>query len=433
MNRPALLAIAAGVWLAIGAGLLVGALGSARAQPPRTREVNERLLADELVRDEPRRLREMIRGESGTDPTSPAGKALIEKAAKWYTHRLTWVEHQESVAEGAVRKPLNVMQEAFEQILDPLRLPQGQTQLNKIQQAYMDEMAKQMVVHLQDVLNNRRVIARVNAGRLLARLAEAGREEAIDVCLEILKDAEQHPAVKLYALRALKEWFDLTHRPNPVVHKREKETACTLALIDFLSRSPELPADLSLPEAQALLWVRREGVRALALTRSPAVVNKEKKIEGPTALVLLRYLRKDGIKPEPRLDEQLEAAIGICRMQTKLFVDYQADYALHHVGHFIVDWVTAYDADRQTNDAKSRLWRVEAERLNQALRDLAVVNAAAKQLHDRVDPILKDVAGRRVANPTPLKTWLEQNPPKNTTVYKGVADAKVREPDLGEN
>src|SRR5262249_41520165 len=113
--------------------------------------------------------------------------------------------------------------------------------------------------------------------------------------------------------------------------------------------------------------LRREAIKALALTRHPAVVNpQDKALQSRTAVVLLRVLMKDGFAPEPRLDERAEAAIGVGYLQGKLYESYQPDYAAHYVGWFLVDLANQYQEEKQ--DQKRRFpYRHLAARLSEAL------------------------------------------------------------------
>src|SRR5262249_53004842 len=112
--------------------------------------------------------------------------------------------------------------------------------------------------------------------------------------------------------------------------------------------------------------------RTLAQCRYPAVVDDKKKtVAGKPALALLRVARKDGVQPEPRWDEQVEAAIGLALMQAKLNDTYQPDYAAQYIGAVIVEFASAYNDAR--NEDKG--WKFYSARLSEALdamgRDVA--------------------------------------------------------------
>ena len=45
------------------------------------------------------------------------------------------------------------------------------------------------------------------------------------------------------------------------------------------------------------------------------------------------------MSPEPRLDEQVEAAIGLCGLRPDSKGDYQPAFAVYHVGAFVRDFL----------------------------------------------------------------------------------------------
>src|SRR5207245_6187826 len=137
----------------------------------------------------------------------------------------------------------------------------------------------------------------------------------------------------------LKDFLSSGRGESPFTDK-EREARVTTALLEYLARKPTLPKDAPPDELAAVNYVRAEAVAALGQTIYPAVsklVEKKTRLERPTALVLLRVLRKDGIEPEPSLAEQVEAAVGICQLHSKELEQYNADYAAYHIGRFIVE------------------------------------------------------------------------------------------------
>ena len=155
---------------------------------------------------------------------------------------------------------------------------------------------------------------------------------------------------------------------------------------------------------------------------------KAKDGEGRTALLLLRYLRKDGITPEPSLAEQVEAAIGICQLRPALDKDYQADYAAHHLGAVIVDFAN--------QNARGGLlpWKLSAARLNIALDQFkaSAANLPAKsaeyvnQVVDRSKAVLKPIEVAQEANPLGLDTWLRSTTPPRGSVYGSLKDSVIK-------
>ena len=50
-------------------------------------------------------------------------------------------------------------------------------------------------------------------------------------------------------------------------------------------------------------------------------------------------------QPAPRLDEQVEAGIGLARMQAKLSPDYQPAYAAEQIARFVVKFAERYQVE----------------------------------------------------------------------------------------
>jgi hypothetical protein len=437
----------AGVCLTGSLCVALAVLDEARGQQktPRGGGGGERLIPEkdfDKERDE-FKLFQSLRG--GDPPVSATNKATIDRGAQWYAYRLTHVEyHQDGDATKSATKSMHdVVREALQQIVDPRRAtPQ--------QQAFRDEFGKQMTLRLSEVLKNPKPITRVNAGILLARLAETGTEDVVKVCTEVLKNPKEIDAVKHWAAITLKHYFAVKRKANPTLRPgmaiREADAAAVLALLEYVSRPPPFSEGTPKDEVAAYSFVRAEGYRALAESRYPAVVKIEQgkpELLGPTALVLLKVLFQDGVTPEPTVVERIEAAVGVCQMNSKILTGdyYQADYAAWLLGQFIARLAEIYNQERQAVDGKpTEPWKIHAARLAQALSDLQAdvdrtpASGYVKQMLPQALPILKEIeGGRTTPNPASLAAWLGQNPPKNTTVYRGVETAVVKTGEKTEN
>src|SRR5207247_319646 len=93
-------------------------------------------------------------------------------------------------------------------------------------------------------------------------------------------------AVKLWALRGLRELFAQGGPDKSIFKKQDLEVQSIGALHRFIKRPPP-PAATPKDELEAFRFVRREAIHALANTRFPVVPNS-KPGEGQTALLLLR-------------------------------------------------------------------------------------------------------------------------------------------------
>src|SRR5262249_4618726 len=195
--------------------------------------------------------------------------------------------------------------------------------------------------HLKEVLPNPKPIAGMNAARILAKMGAVGEEEVTDTLADLVKDPKANPGSRYWAARGLQSFFQLAFPApdsEPVLFKdKDREARCILALLTALDfKLPEMPPP-SPEEIEGFRLLRREVIHALGLSRYPAAVDSKGEVKGgKTAQALVRVMHGDGLNPPPRLDEQVEAAIGVCRLQArpskdyKLTHEYRQDVAAHH-------------------------------------------------------------------------------------------------------
>jgi hypothetical protein len=365
----------------------------------------------------------------GDAPYGDEHKETVKVMAKWYSYRLTWPKYQN---EAGMMKRLF---DEYEQEIGTAGSKKPATQ------PFLDAFTKNMVVTTREVLKGdpgarQPAIARINAVRQLAFLAKFGQEEAADVFVEVIKDPDPDmDASRYYAFQGLRDLFAQAQK-TPMKDKA-REARSILALIEFLDKPMTVPPSMSREEVEGLRFLRREATRALALTRYPAVAEeKTKAIQGRTALVLLRIARKNGLVPEPRWDEQVEAAIGLARLQCKLFEDYQPDYAAQQIGGALVDFANVYNQD--DSKEKEKGYKIYAMRFTEALA--AMKTDVTKNIKDKeIVQYVNDMINRAVkvlsaienkastANAAAdLDNWVNNTAPKSASVYKGAADAKLR-------
>jgi hypothetical protein len=377
----------------------------------------QKALDDAYTREQRSIIKELIAGKSEAgkeqDPT-------IDLYAKWYTYRLTWPDVQSKPGEiGSLMTDLDG---------DLFRAAKNRPTT----QAFLQKFASDLVTHAREVLKNRDAIARFNAARVLWQVARYGlaSNEVAATLVEVIQNPAQDLATKWWAFRGLQEVFAPEGKMPPTPLKDQAlQNRVALALLEFLNAKLPLTPGSPEEEVDGLRSLRREAIHALALTQAPAVSDEKGKLAGRTALVLLRVVRKDGFVPEPRWDEQVEAAIGIGWMQPNLYPDYQPDYAAYNAAYAVAELAQHY-----TDEGGDRGWRYYAARLSEAfdhLRDsvkkskdkdlVTYVNEVVKRAGDQ----LKLIETKGTVNAADFNDWLQNHPPKNDTVYKGVADAKV--------
>jgi hypothetical protein len=365
-----------------------------------------------------------------TDPSvqeTRRNRALVRKAARWYVYRLTWTEY-ENAADG--RGFNDLFREVSEQlpVLNPGR------PFSENQQAFLGEFCNQLLASIEEILPGQKVIVRVNAARILARIGEAGQESVADALLRVLEDPAESEAVKLYALRGLKHLFARHSFERPVFRDSSREHRSILALLAYLKQTPATTPASTTEELDGIRYVRREAVRALALVRYPALPG-DNQADGMVALALLQFVQGKEVRPEPSLSERVEAAIGLCQLDPSLCPDYQPDHIAFQLGRFVV--VLAEQHNRQEQLIGSDLglpWQMSAARLLEAMGRMAenTDDLSQRQLAEtvftRCNVVLETIA--EGANPDPgsvdvLDRWLRENKPPNNAPFKKALDAIV--------
>ena len=311
----------------------------------------------------------LLTGQETADPANTQHVQAIDAAARWATYRLTW---------GLEKEP-GEFSKVTHDLTDNLQLVRaGKDKTQKLAEMY----AKALIVHAQEVLQTRKPIVRINAAMLLARLVHRSSDETTDDVLHRLagtnqadladafaatiKDPGQLDAARMWAFRGLQELLALPQSMPPAL-PRDKEEAALGEVLKFLqARNQPFPPGSPDDEIDGFRYVRREAIKALAQCPFPTLSTLPDKPH-PT-WVLLKIVARDGVAPEPRLDERVEAAVGVARAQPDLDKDYQPDYAAHQLGLFVVDFVRGSEAETRTPDKPpTQAWKVEASRLIEAL------------------------------------------------------------------
>jgi hypothetical protein len=356
------------------------------------------LAAEKLKSADNSRYNDLRSGRVAFSADAAENRRVLELAAQWYVNRLTWGQYRDGTPEnGNTSKLSELVREAIRQVPEY----RSKRELEPNQQMFVDEFSKQLVTQIKAVLKSKWPISQINAAMILAHLGRVGFEEAADTMVEIINDPKQIDAVKLYALRGLKELFGLQRQERPFQFKnREREVRSIQALLKFLDRTAN-PTESSPAEVEAFRWVRREAIMALGETRYPALLDKNKKemADGLTAWQLLRICCKDGFqpdpskagfRPEPSLAERVEAAISVCRLDPKLAPGFQVDYVVHSLGFVVRDFVVRYNEDYKETKGKSFVWRYDALRLAAALQALRtnLANVGDKKAVDYANELI---------------------------------------------
>jgi hypothetical protein len=346
--------------------------------------------------------KKLLKKEDAPPMPTPKDLEETEKGVRKSVYKLT--EHERHLKPG-------LMAAAYKDC-DFLMTPVFAPETNNIplQQAF----TKKMVEELDTISKpkDQHAITRVNAARVLARLAElSGAEETADLAVKIIKSNDQVDGARYWAFRALKLLFTRA-RKAPEAARREKVVE---ALVQFIERANKVGKDTPQEELDGICVVRREAIRALAVVRDPGVANKK---GGEAAWTLLRVLRRDkGLVPDPRLDEQVEAAIGLSNLRLDGKGDYQPGYAVHQVGQFVLDFLNHYKSRKLNREP----FKIHAARMAEALENLATAlpgEPTIKAVVPQAVAILRGVEQNKGATSTDGLSNALTTPPAASSIYK---------------
>lgn len=372
---------------------------------------------------------------TGDDSATEANRALLAKQAKHIVSQLT--DPKRIQMDDLAR----VIEEA---ILTDLPVPRGLPIKDKDYEKYLafgKEMGAALVAELEPALNHSKIVVRVNAARMLSIVGELGYDKAAEPALKILAKPDESEAVKHWALRTLGNLFaiepDSANKDVTVftiTKNRELENKCVVALEKYITTARDV-SNLSAGEVAGLTMVRREAVKALGHVRTPRLKYQGEILARP-ALTLLRVANKDGIVPEPDLQERVEAVIGFCQLfpviRTNADRQVQCDFAADALGRAILDIVEAKilgGGFGRESDIRIK-WKVTGHEIEYALftwqknvDDMGLNGTvpAAKDLYKQAKADLLDwlKAGDPSIQPNTVgfRQWLQNNPPKSKVLF----------------
>jgi hypothetical protein len=363
----------------------------------------------------------------GSVPMNPAAKAdvdVVDLAAKVVTWRYVLDAGNEKKP-GALDAIYQELDNRIRSLAKP-KVKEASPDLGKVYSHYV-------MVHAVEVVNfpTAKPVARLNAARSLARLAELGQGELADALVEVLrKDLKQdqgRDGVRYWVLRGLHDLLALPPQMPPLFD----ESKVTLAILEFLDQPPFVSAGAPAEEIEGFRMLRREAVRALAQTHAPALPGVTDMAKQP-AMWLARFAGNDkSLQPPPRLDERLEASLGLAHMRaSKQVPNYQADYAAQQIGLFLEAFGKAANSEKEEKVAfkRQRPWKVDAARLKDALTAMReeVKDPHVAKVVEVGLRVLEAVKKREAAEAGDL-SWFSNpdNAAPNQELFKGVANTKV--------
>jgi hypothetical protein len=381
-------------------------------------------------------------------------KKVMDVMARWYVYQVTFTSAKTNPTAMA-----RVHDQLEKELVDPLlatRFPEGvpgnREFKEKLGKPLADSLRKVLTL---DFADNR--IAIVNAALMLPVVARLKQEEVGDLLVELLNDKNRHDAVKVYAAKAMREFFpahmvDFNDKPGDerVKRKFERDNARLQALVSFMDRKEPAPSDEG--ERDVIRYLRREAIISLADIKVPALwAYKKKQVEGPAAYELLRVLvkGKGAYQPPPSLSERVEAAIGLCRLKdTAGDGDYDPSLAVYAVGLCFADYATEYKTDytnlvgrkdqkapKEGSKIPTMPWRILSERFKYAIKDLVAntsktppAQANAQRLEKAITGMAESIrAYGAVEDLVGFRKVVDAMKPKTGKLYK--MDGPQIEPD----
>jgi len=384
---------------------------------------------------------------------SDADKANADKVIKYYLYRLTWEEVQKERDPERVGTIDNIMNELIGSVdYTPRLLPryftgnpadqdmaaQRERQLTNVQQ-----ITPIFIKHCRVLLQNSMPIVRINAVRVLAKLAEWGQEAVIDDFINIITHPQESIAVKHWAFQGLEEIQMLRGSADIKARNlfqskagQDRLTAALMATYDWLLSQTKIPdsrMQYMQPEEQAgIRFVRRAAMRALGASRRAAIIDDRQtnKQDGPVADLLNKIIAAEpGIVPVPDLRERLDALHALAQLRTDNSPSYNPDYTAYQIGSYLT--VLGAEANTQKNNGNMTLaWSMEAQRLLNSLQGFQKQKLSGpsadyvKRMGEKVAPLLAffndfNVNTDAVRN---LSEFVRDNPPVNKQALKPLGE-----------
>jgi hypothetical protein len=405
--------------------LLLGAFVLAPLGVTRAQSLNDGWKAlDDEYRRHARLVNDLLRGKTPADPSDNTHVEALDLAAKVDTYHV-YLDHLEVPDPKKTNRPsIDRVFKDFEGIVTGLE--KGKEATKAAAEIYRDKVR----LHALEVIQFDKAasVHKIHNARILAEIAKLGQPQLADTLLTVLKDYKQNDGVRYYALRGLRNLLTLSQPMQPLLSK-DQEAKCAEAILDFLEHKQGPPKGAAPEEIDGFCLLRREAIRALAQIHTPAVSDKVR-----PALALARFAGADGsIQPPPRIDERMEAALGLARMQSAQDKEYQADYAAWQIGRCLGAFAQKAANDEKGKEGereRTRPWKIDAYRLSEALSVLKAVNGKntyVAAVADRGTRLLKEIMQGNKASTNDV-TWFmtPQSDPPSKELFKGAADTVVK-------
>ncbi len=359
-----------------------------------------------------------LKGTERVDPSDRSQLEALDLLAKTYTYKVYLNKVDES---GGIHKDFV----GFEKDIDGILQGRDRQAL----QSLADVLRERVRTHALEViqLKEARPIHKLYNARVLAKIAELGEPALAGTLVTVLNDREQNAGVQYYILQAMGTLLAQVQQPQatPLLSK-DQQAKCAEAIVTFLEQKKGPAKNAPPDEIDGFRILRREAVRALAKIHTPAFSDKVR-----PALVLAQFAGNDEhIQPLPRIDERLEAAIGLARMDPGKDKRYQADYAAGQIAKCLGEFAYVVSKERANKEASAHPWRIYAAQLRDGLEALKRINGKnmyVGQVSERATGLLKRVIEGAVIEGNELTWWRSpQSDPPSKELFQGSPDSSVK-------
>jgi hypothetical protein len=419
--------------------LLVGAV---LVSPVQGQQLGTRENTDLAFSKNREQFNKLLSGE--VPPDAAKDKVLLEVAGRYFVFRVTWLNLQNEKYDQGMGK----VQLDFEKVMNDAATKEGK---NK---EFMKLLAHQLIDCLKKVLVEQKYdtgtsTALTNAALMLPVLARCKQPEVGDFLLDLTKtdakgNAALHPFIRMCAVKGLGQFsapggptVDGGNDPKGAGTKGNRDLGRLDAMIQFVDL-PYPPEGQGQEYDDALAYVRREGVKALAQTQLAAYEAGKDAVKGPVAYHLLKVANGSPVKVGPpyTLSEKLEAAIGICQLKSSP-ARYNMELGAFVVGKVLAEFADAYvedyhyfslkDKEKDAPRRQSRLpWRLYALRLDAGVKtmvaNLPKESPVAQKLKSGTNAarFLNDIAsGKEIDSAAALQQEIDALRPTIMEVYEG--------------
>jgi hypothetical protein len=410
-------ALPAGLLLAVG--LLLGGWATAQRIDDGESFLNKK------NNKEVRALRaELFKGMTQADPENKAHVDALDIGAKLVTYKYAW---QLDLDKPGKRHAILADLESDLSTLANAKHRANNAVATRLFCQQVIERTREVFKRVQDD-RDPRPITLINLALLTARLVERGvgqsdkewadealprmqggnAEKLAALLLDELKAPNNNDGVRYHALRGLANLLALPRQgPDLLKDSREKVVREALTVAEALNKR-KFAASATARRKEGFKVLRREAVRVVATCPSPFLGDRH------PALLLARVAGNDkSLNVGARLDERLEASLGLARMKATGpgAGGYNPEHAAEQIARLVRDFATEADRERELKGPeRSRPWKVEAARLADALEVFraGVKTDYAVQIARKAKGVLDQVEKGRPSGAADFADWLAQ-------------------------